>query len=321
MTRVLALAWIFSVLPLALSSGLEVGAVLPGASHVGASLLPWVVLAGLPGTGRRIANVTQMLKQGGNLKLQGKSRIVFWVLQDKDDIALNYVKDLVFQNQDRIDAKILDIIDQHIVRCLACDICPTHIDLDEVYRCIINSKKDDFKNLHQDLLHADAVIPVAYSPRDRTDLKSNYQRFIERTRYLRRGDYLFSDLVTAPVVVEDIGASENLPLRMITSTIRHHTIVSKPITAYRHDGAILNHAEGQEEFKKLVDIIIRVTLARIETLSNSDVMTANKYNPVGYVLSVSKDLEDEKLNKRAKMVSGRLETAKRMMRERFTRKD
>ncbi len=273
------------------------------------------------GTGRRIANVTHMLKYGHNLDLSGKTKILFWILQDKEGTALDFVKNLIVGSQDLVEAKILDIINHQIIRCLACDICPTHIDIDEEYRCIINSKKDDFRELHQDLLFADAIIPVAFSPMNRDRLMSNYQRFIERTRYLRRGDYLFSDLVTAPIVVEDVGASENLALRMMTSTIRHHTLVSRPIVGYRHNNKLINESATQKEFQKLVDLIIKVTLARIESLSNTDEHTANKYNPVGYVLSVSKDQEDEKLNKRAKMVSNRLETAKKMMQNRVIIKD
>ena len=40
------------------------------------------------------------------------------------------------------EAVILDIASQNIHRCLACDVCPTHIDVDEKYRCIIKAKSD-----------------------------------------------------------------------------------------------------------------------------------------------------------------------------------
>ena len=52
-------------------------------------------------------------------------------------------------------------------------------------------KQDAFPDWHASMTDQDAVIPVAYCPLQRAGLVSNYQTFIERTRYLRRGDYIF----------------------------------------------------------------------------------------------------------------------------------
>ena len=99
----------------------------------------------------------------------------------------------------RVKPSIINITDSNIKRCIACDICPTNVDLDEVYRCIIKSAGDDFSDLHPDLLHHDALVPVVASPRDRSRVVGNYQTFIERSRYLRRGDYVWSDMLVAPL--------------------------------------------------------------------------------------------------------------------------
>ena len=55
-------------------------------------------------------------------------------------------------------------------------------------------------------LHVDEV---------RAGLQSQYQEFIERTRYLRRGDYVFSDMLCAPLVLEELGVCDNMQIRMI----------------------------------------------------------------------------------------------------------
>jgi multimeric flavodoxin WrbA len=176
--------------------------------------------------------------------------------------------------------------------------------MDDEYRCIIRSPDDDLKDFHSELLWADAVIPVAYSPVDRKNLFSNYQRFMERTRYLRRGDYVFSDVVSAPIVIDEIGANENLHIRMMTSMIRHHTILSRPIIAYQYENKIVNTAEVLREFERLNEKTREVAKARL--LGYASNVNHLKYKPVGYVLSSAKDAEDEKLLKRAEMIEDRV---------------
>ena len=272
-------------------------------------------LATAMGTGRRISRVASMMSLVKNHKLEGKHRIAFWILQDKDDTALNYIRDLATSQSDVMEAKIFEFAGKNIIRCLACDICPTHIDVDEEYRCIIKSSKDDMKAVHEEMLYYDAIIPVIYAPRDREGLQSNYQRFIERTRYFRRGDYVFSDVIAAPFVIEELGSNENMHIRLMTSMIRHHTVLSKPIIAYQKDGEILNNDEVKNLFERLSGEVREMTKARL--LSYSSGVNHLKYKPVGYILSAHKDAEDEKLLKRFKMIERRVEVASEMADERL----
>jgi len=267
------------------------------------------------GTGRRLARVVDMLKRAKERNLKGKHRISFWLLQDKDQVAYNYVKKLVASNSE-IDARIIDISSKNIIRCLACDICPTHISVDDEYRCIINNPTDDLKDFHSELLWADAVIPVAFSPVNRDGILSNYQRFMERTRYLRRGDYVLSDVISAPLVIDEIGSNENLHIRMMTAMVRHHTILSKPIIAYKYNGAIVNEKEVATDFIRLNQQIRDVAKAKL--LAYSSNVNHLKYKPVGYVLSSAKDAEDEKLLKRAIMIEDRMEKTAKLAKDRVS---
>ncbi len=258
------------------------------------------------GTGRRVAHVAGLLKLGKVTALQGKIRVMFWVLQDKDDRALNYVKQLVAQFDEYIDATIIDVTEKYISRCLACDICPTHINVDQSYRCIIRKgHRDKMGELHEDFLHQDAIIPVVYSAADRQGLTSNYQRFIERTRYLRRGDYVFSDSMTAPLVLEDVGVNDNMSIRMATSLLRHHTVLAKPMIAYLQNDELLNSRQVMEKFIQFISRTQMLTAGRLGAFVNSQKSGVSKYNPVGYILSSEKDKEDEKLRLRANMVEER----------------
>ena len=252
------------------------------------------------GTGRRVAHVANIISMSNMYKMKGKHRVAFWLLQDVDNMALNYVNNII-KSVDDMDAHILEVNNNDIIRCLACDICPTHIDVDDEYRCII--KRDDFSKIHKHFLNYDAVIPVAYSAIDTGKVSSCYQQFMERTRYLRRGDYVFSDLISAPIILEEIGAAENMHIRMVTSMIRHHTVISKPIIAYKYRGKIVNECECRNDFINLNKQIRKLAIGRIAaSISNKQV---HNYNPVGYVLSTIKDEEDNKLKRRAAMIEDR----------------
>ncbi|MCG8613304.1 MAG: NAD(P)H-dependent oxidoreductase [Pseudomonadales bacterium] len=260
------------------------------------------------GTGRRISRVTRMFTEAIHHNLVGKHRIAFWLLQDQQGIARKTIEDLIASYPDTMEADIIDFTDKEIVRCLACDICPTHIDIDQEYRCIIKGNRDHLKDMHEDLLDADAIVPVAYSPKNRAGLITNYQRFIERTRYFRRGDYVFSDLLTAPLIIDEIGANENLHIRMVTSMIRHHTIVLNPMVLFRYQDKIVNWEDVKNQFKTFNQKVRELTKARL--LAYSRGVNHLRYNPVGYVLSASKDLEDQKLMKRIKMIEKRIDLAR-----------
>lgn len=255
------------------------------------------------GTGRRIARVCGMLKMGEAFMLTNKPKVLFWVLQDKDNKALQVARGLATKFNTQIDAAVLDLMNKSIYRCIACDICPVEIDVDDVYRCIIKSPKDDLMNLHLNLIGYDVIIPVAYSPADKSGVLTNYQEFMERTRYFRRGDYVFGDLVAAPLVIEDIDSNENLAMRMVTSMIRHHTIIAKPFKITLFNGDMLNYDQVEDQFCDFISKINHISASRINTYSSE--MDDMKYKPVGYILSARKDLEDEKLKKRRKMMEDR----------------
>jgi multimeric flavodoxin WrbA len=258
-------------------------------------------LATTMGTGRRISRISQALLKSEEYKSKGKMKIQFWILQDSDGYALEKVKELT--KSKNIDADIIDVTGKSIHRCLACDICPTHVSTDDEYRCIIKSKKDNLMEIHPSFLDADAIIPVVYSKRDASTTVSNYQKFLERTRYLRRGDYLLSNSLSAPLVFEEIGAHENMHIRAVTSMIRHHTVLSKPMVGVVHDAKVLNWEEIVNDFDRLLLDANRLMMGKLAMYSEDQEHL--KYKPIGYVLSTAKDKEDEKLSRREQMMEER----------------
>ena len=202
------------------------------------------------GTGRRVAHVAVELKAADGTALGDRPRMDFWVLQDKDGAAGAFVEEAAKSLTARTEARCQDLTGGMIRPCIACDICPTHVGPDEEYRCIIHRRDDEIVKLHNALLWPDIIVPTVYSPRDRTGIDSVYQQFMERTRYLRRGDYVFTDRLVAPLVLMEIGAHENIDLRMMTSFVRHHTVISRPIIGYLHNSKLLNGDEVAAELQR-----------------------------------------------------------------------
>jgi len=262
------------------------------------------------GTGRRVTEIANLTRVSKSVRLKGKCKIAFWILQDQEGKALNFVKGLNESFNDQYEAIVIPINEKGIQRCIGCDICPTHIDIDEKYRCIINSPKDDLSELHPLLLEADAIIPVVYSGIDPKGSISNYQKFIERTRYLRRGDYALNNLLIAPLVCEEVGANQGMAMRMMTSMLRHHTVLVRPLTYYIHNGVGINRQPFYDQLSEFISLLENFTATKSEAyLSHKEHF---KYKPIGYVLSVLKEGEDERLARRSEMIDSR--TAKNVSR-------
>ncbi len=252
------------------------------------------------GTGRRIGSVLKKLSRKGELK--GKLNVLALVLQDSNNIAEENLSSLLKQHQDNVNFTIINLTKKTVQHCIACDLCPTHIDVDNVYRCIIKGKADSLKDLHTDLLNYDAIIPVVANTVEATNVVTNYQNFIERTRYLRRGDYVFSNLIVAPFILEEVGSTQYMGARLFTSMIRHHTIMTKPIITYLNEGKVLNSDLVFKDMENFIKQATRTTIARVMSAGQEDEI---KYRPIGYILSADKDAEDERLQKRSQAVKDR----------------
>lgn len=239
------------------------------------------------GTGRRLGRVASELPRHREMDLKGKLRVSFWILQDANGYVLGKVNELVEATGNRIEAQISNLVTCDIGRCNACDICPTHIGPDREYRCIVKRKGDPFSTMHEGFLDQDLIVPVTLSLKDASAVSSVYQRFIERTRYLRRGDYLFTDVAILPMVFEEVGASQNMAMRMLTSLVRHQTIVLKPVIGYLYNHDLLNENEIKKTWELCLGQAERISVGRLSAAA-TNVVT---YNPVGYILSAAANQE------------------------------
>jgi multimeric flavodoxin WrbA len=258
------------------------------------------------GTGRRVARIAQMRSSSGNgAGLADRLSIHLWLVQDGNDRrGFRYFQNWANDLRDRdpsVDVRIFDAADDVVVRCLACELCPTHLGDSDEYRCIVTSADDFFVKHHGALLDADAILVAAYCPEDQAATKSVYQQFIERTRYLRRDNYVFEDLLVSPFVVSPVAAGQNLHVRMAGSMIRHHTVLNRPILAFERDGEILNAAAVAGDSDLFVARSRELLVGRY--LRNRQ---ETEYRPVGYQISAAKARQDQASGTMTEMIGRRL---------------
>ncbi len=249
------------------------------------------------GTGQRVSRVARMIASADNskAKLNDPLKLQLWLLQDDVDkrghkYFEKWAQDIQDAAGDAVKIQIIDTTKSPVTRCIACDICPTSVGTRDQYRCIIKTHNDFFTKHHEDLIQADAVLLCAYSPVDRSRITSQYQQFIERTRYIRRDNYIFSDIIMAPFVIGELSALQNLHLRMLTSAIRHHTVLHHPLIGMIHEDEILNRDRLVKEGLSFVKQSIRMTLGRYLDDPSEDII----YKPKGYQISALKAIDDNK---------------------------
>jgi len=255
------------------------------------------------GTGLRLARVGNVLERQAGVALRDDVRIAIWLLQDdrqhRGRTLMEAICTEVEKSIDGVSISVLDLTEEQILPCIACDVCPTGRGPRDDYRCIITAAKDLFKSRHRDLITPDAILLGAYSPVERSSVRSVYQRFIERTRYLRRDDYALGDILVAPFVISEVNSNQNLHIRMLTSFIRHNTVLHHPIIGIEHEQKLLNQDAVIQQSIGFARNALRVTAGRLRT--NVKQGNSDHYQPVGYLISERQFLEDK--------VTGRLQAS------------
>ena len=251
------------------------------------------------GTGRRLAMASQMWDRGAKKSLVDNTRVAVWLLQDtKENRGRTLIEDFcaaVEKQTEGVEFRVSDFTQEEIYRCIACDVCPTDVGTAEEYRCIINSSDDLFKRCHQEIIQVDAILVAAYSPVDRRGINSVYQRFVERTRYLRRDDYLLGDRLIAPLVISEVNSNQNLHIRMLTSFLRHLSVLHHPLIGFEYNGEVLNWGNMIEQGISFAGSATRLTAGRLSTPEQE--VDERHYNPVGYIISAEKSEHDQSVGK------------------------
>ena len=161
------------------------------------------------------------------------------------------------------------------------------------------------RRLHETLLGLQTIIPAVLAPGRRAGLSSSYQQFLERTRYLRRGDYGLAEKLIAPLVIGEVGVNDNFNLRMCSSFIRHHTSLCAPIQGWLHQGVLLNPEDVAAGLERAGALGAALYAGRLAMISQGAPLAL--YKPIGFVLSLAKDNLPETMSLREEAIRLRFE--------------
>jgi len=216
------------------------------------------------GTGQRVAHVCNLVAQGAASPARRPVKILVLVTMDDDHGMLHaFLKDYLRRAESRVEDctfELVNILDSTIYRCLGCDACPPDgpVDADQPAtvehraHCVIRHPADAMDGIHARLLDADAVILAGLNVKQYANLVYRYQVLIERTRFIRRDHFELTDKLFTALSLNQIGARINSlhTLKVVTSYIRHNTIMHRSIEVFLHDGQILD--DGMDDLLSFV---------------------------------------------------------------------
>jgi hypothetical protein len=114
--------------------------------------------------------------------------------------------------------------------------------------------------------------------------------------------------------VDSIGY-DSYSIRMMTSFLRHHTVMAKPMIGHLVNGQLANADQLMGEFPAILAAAERLTCGRLAHARSRDL----RYKPVGYILSAHKDAEDQKMLRREAMIEDRTSILQQEARARLLR--
>ncbi len=248
-------------------------------------------LATAIGVGTRMAKISRYMKEARKYVLKDKVKIGVWLVQDSEEgRGQRYIQKMIAECNEDVEFDFINVSREEVERCIACDLCPKEHKKHDEYSCIIGSKDDFFVKYHKRIVSVDAILLAAYSPVARDRYVSVYQRFFERTRYIRRNSYSISNRLVAPFVISELNSNQNLHIRMLTSLIRHHTILHHPVIGFEQNGAIINEDNMIHQFSLFCQKAQEIAVARLYGEMTDDAII---YNPMGYVISKSRNEHDQ----------------------------
>lgn len=165
------------------------------------------------------------------------------IARDRDGIVRSNVEKTISQIDPvgNVEFNVMDFTESYVQACIGCDVCPTPAKVQEIseegkdYKCIIDDEldesrwaEDDLQDLHGELMRNDALLIGAYDAEEE-GIDDTYQTLLERTRYIRRDDWRLHNLPLAAYVVRPPQKSSTYPMKIMTSWMRHNTIVHPPI--------------------------------------------------------------------------------------------
>lgn len=207
------------------------------------------------GTGLRVASAAKLRSRSRSLDdatVESASPDPFTVgvvvTRDKDGLLRSSIEsEFEALGLENVELNVISFVDSFIQACIGCDVCPTPSKVEEItedgddYKCIIDRDLDEdrwnedaLQDLHGELVGNDALL-VAALDTEASGIQDVYQALLERTRYLRRDDWRLHNVPLAAYVVKSPQRPSTYPMKIMTSWMRHNTLVHPPIVRTRFE--------------------------------------------------------------------------------------
>jgi multimeric flavodoxin WrbA len=217
------------------------------------------------GTGLRVsgvANLLERVRHTGTEELNDAAGRPFTVgvllTRDKDSKLRSTVEETIERADTAgVEFNMMDFSNAFIQACIGCDVCPTPAKVGEItgeeqdYKCIIDSdldpgrwEKDELQDLHADLMRNDALVVGALDT-DEEGIDDVYQTLLERTRYIRRDDWRLHNVPLQAYILTDTETQSTFPLKIMTSWMRHNTVIHPPIVHQTLDSELHDRADEE----------------------------------------------------------------------------
>lgn len=201
------------------------------------------------GTGLRVSSVANLLRTSHELAPDDVDDLTpdpftvgVIVTRDKDGFLARTIEErFAALDVPGVEFNLVDATETFIQACIGCDVCPTPAKVDAVsgnekdYKCIIDREINDTKwnadglqDIHEEIIRNDALV-IAVLDTDTDGIRDAYQALLERTRYIRRDDWRLHNVPIAAYVVKNPDQASTYPMKILTSWMRHNTLVHPPI--------------------------------------------------------------------------------------------
>ncbi len=236
------------------------------------------------GVGHRVAQIASILKKSNSSRLK-KFRVSFWITKDMNGILRNDIQariDYLRNKQSkRVEYKVIDLTDKKLKRCVACNVCPYYFKQPKYGLFMDKIQNDDMKTIYDALINTDAIIVAGYNPKDTSGMSDAYQVFMERTRQIRRDNFILTNIPVTAYSLEEIGQTCPFQMKVMTSYLRHNAIILPPITQYIANNSRQNNCNPK--FEAFLDTSMRIGRGRKQAKFREV-----SYEAVGYM---AKDLD------------------------------
>lgn len=206
------------------------------------------------GTGLRVSSVAKLQRDSQSLpedviaqETPDPFTVGVIVTRDKDRYLQSTIQRQFSKLDLPIEVNIINFSETFIQACIGCDVCPTPGKVEDIsdegqdYKCIIDRDldkdrwdEDKLQDLHHELMRNDALL-IGVLDTGEKGINDVYQALLERTRYIRRDDWRLHNIPLAAYVIKSPSRPSTYPLKIMTSWMRHNTLVHPPIVHTKFD--------------------------------------------------------------------------------------